>query len=91
MVNTSHCPADFKSVCKELQAYRDTGLNPEEITNYICMYDNEEILKPCAKVRAAHVDEAKDKFVLYLKNKENIKNVNLNQLYIVNYKYLSVI
>lgn len=31
MIKTNNCPADGKSVCSELQAYRDTGMSPEEI------------------------------------------------------------
>jgi len=57
---------------------------------YVGIYDNGN-LSPCVKMKAKNIDDAKDKFILYLKNNKNINCINMSKLYLINYSYLGKI
>lgn len=61
------------------------------MNKYVCIYDEEYVMNHCIKTEAKNIDEAKDKFVEYLKTEHNIIFVRMNRVYIVNYSCLGEI
>ena len=58
---------------------------------YVCIYDQERVMNHCVRTKANNVDEAKDKFIEYLKSKHHIKYIDTSKLYLINYSYLGKI
>lgn len=57
------------------------------ISEYVCIYDNGKALKHCVKLTSNTCDNARLKFVEYLKTKD-ILNVDNKKLSLINYSYL---
>ncbi len=60
------------------------------MNEYICLYIKCG-LKPCIKIKANSIDNAKDKFIKYLNSIENIDCVDTNKLILIPYNYLKEI
>jgi len=57
---------------------------------YVCIYDNGRALKHCTKLTSDTCDNARLKFIEYLKTKD-ILTIDSKKLFLINYSYLGSI
>jgi len=60
------------------------------MNEYVCIYNNEDTLNHCVKLISDTCDNAKVKFIKYLKTKD-IHNIDNSKIYLINYSYLKII